>query len=221
MVGNTFRRLADFQRDDSLAIRLRLRRIALFRKLASSLPKPVRILDVGGTEVFWERMGFAGDTDFLITLLNLFASETHYPNLTSVVGDGRDMRGYKDGEFDVVFSHSVIEHVGGYEDQQRMAREVQRVGKRYFVQTPNFYFPFELHFLFPFFQFLPLWLKVFLLRHLNLGWYGEIADKAEAARTANSVRLLKKRELARLFPEATILSEKFCGLVISLIVYKW
>ena len=175
---------------------------------------------MGGTEIFWERMGFAGDEDNKITLLNLSKVEIHYPNFKGTVGDARNMREFRDGEFNLVFSNSVIEHVGGYEDQKRMAKEVQRVGKRYFLQTPNFYFPFEPHFMFPFFQFFPLWLKVFMLRHFNLGWYTKIYDKGQAIKTANSIRLLKKQELMELFPEATIHEEKFCGLTYSFIIYK-
>jgi len=218
---NLLRNSADFQRDNSLALRLRLKRIALFKELISPLPKPLTILDVGGTEIFWERMGFVGDENVQITLLNLSEIETHYPNFKSVAGDARNMHQFGDGEFDVVFSNSVIEHVGEYQDQKQMAKEVQRIGKRYFLQTPNFYFPFEPHFLFPFFQFFPLWLKVFLLRHFNLGWHAKIPDKGQAIKTANSVRLLKKRELKELFPGAIVHEEKFWGLTISFIVYMW
>ena len=221
MMRNYFKKLGDFRRDDSLAIKLRLKRIALLKELIFCLPKPIRFLDVGGTEIFWERMGFAGNKDIEIILLNLSEVEIHYPNFKSVVGDARNMPEFRDGEFDVVFSNAVIEHVGGYEEQKQMAKEVQRVGKRYFLQTPNFYFPFEPHFLFPFFQFFPLWLKVFLLRHFNLGWYNKIPDKPQAIKTANSIRLLKKRELKQLFPRATIYEQKFYGLTISFIVYRW
>jgi hypothetical protein len=164
-------------------------------------------------------MGLAGDRNFEITLLNLSQIEIHHSNLESVVGDARNMREFGDGEFDVVFSNSVIEHVGDYKNQKQMALEVQRVGKRYFLQTPNFYFPFEPHFLFPFFQFFPLWLKVFLIRHFNLGWYNRVSGKEQALRTASSVRLLKKWELKELFPNAIICNERFAGLTISFIVF--
>jgi len=221
MMRNLLRNSADFRRDNSLALKLRLKRIALFKELISPLPKPLTILDVGGTEIFWERMGFARDKNVKITLLNLSQIETHGPWFKTALGDARNMHQFGDADFDVVFSNSVIEHVGGYEDQKQMAKEVQRIGKRYFLQTPNFYFPFEPHFLFPFFQFFPLWLKVFLLRHFRLGWYDKIPDKGEAIKTANSVRLLKKEELKELFPGAVIYDEKFGGLTISFIVYMW
>lgn len=220
MSRKIFSKLADFSEDDSLAMKLRLKTIALFEELIRSLPKPLRIIDVGGTEIFWERMGFSGDEAVDITLLNLSEEKTNYPNIKSIAGDGRKMHQFRNGEFDIAFSHSVIEHVGEYHDQKQMANELQRVGKRYFIQTPNFYFPFEPHFLFPFFQFFPLWLKLFMLRHFNLGWYNKITDKEEAIKTINSIRLLKEWELKELFPRATIYENKFWGLTQSFILYK-
>ncbi len=43
---------------------------------------------------------------------------------------------FKDKSYDIVFSNSVIEHVGNLEKQKQFADEVQRVGKSYFIQTP-------------------------------------------------------------------------------------
>jgi hypothetical protein len=60
MIRDTFIKLADARKDDSLVTKIRLKRIAIFRRLVSHLPKPLRILDVGGTELFWKKMGLAG-----------------------------------------------------------------------------------------------------------------------------------------------------------------
>ena len=99
----------------------------------------------------------------------------------------------------------MIEHVGGYTDQQRMAGEIRRVGRRYFVQTPNRYFPIEPHFLFPGFQFLPESARRRLWR------LGMPRTPYEA------IELLDAAELRELFPDAVILRERAAGLTKSLI----
>lgn len=218
MIRDALRRMLNVSRDDSFIIKVRRKRIAFFRELTAPLPKPVRILDVGGTALFWEKMGLAGDPDYLVTILNLYESESIHPNITIVVGDAIDMREYEDGSFDVAFSNSVIEHVGGPDEQRRMAEEVIRIARRYFVQTPSRSFPFEPHFLFPFFQFFPLALKVFLIRHFSIGWIPKIPDKVEATRAAKSVRLLNRSEIEDLFPGGEIYEEKLFGLTSSFIV---
>lgn len=214
------KKYAECRDADSLSARLRRKRFALFRRLLGDLPRPARILDVGGTESFWETMGFAGHGDLTIVLLNLSAEPTTRPNFASVAGDSRDLGGFGDGEFDVVFSNSVIEHLGSYRDQVRMAREVHRVGKRYFVQTPNRYFPIEPHFVCPFFQFLPRPFQVFLLQHLRLGTYERLPARQRALEAVAEFRLLTGRELAALFPGAMLWKEKFLGLTKSFVVYK-
>jgi hypothetical protein len=219
MIRTILRKFANVNKKDSLAIKLRYKRMALFKELIAPIPKPLSILDIGGTEIFWENMGLAGVKGIEITLINLTKIETHNPNIKSIVGDARNMNEIQDNEYEIAFSHSVIEHVGGYKDQKKMASEVQRVGKRYFIQTPNFYFPIEPHFLFPFFQFFPIDFKVFLLRHLKLGWSDTILDKEQAKKRADSIRLLKKRELMKMFPSSTVREEKLWGLTISLIAY--
>jgi len=219
MMGKNLKKMFDVSRDDSAVMKVRRQRIALFRDLAAPLPKPLKLIDVGGTELFWENMGFADDPDYEITILNLSRTDSRHSNIRLVAGDARDMRGFADGAFDVAFSNSVIEHVGGPSEQRRMAREVMRVGRRYFVQTPNWSFPLEPHFLFPGFQFFPLALKVFLIQRFSLGWYPKIPDREEALAAANSVRLLKRREVEELFSGGTIREEKIFGITSSFIVY--
>ena len=124
-----------------------------------------------------------------------------------------------DRAFDVVFSNSVIEHLGIFEDQQSMAAEIRRVGKRYYVQTPNRFFPIEPHFLVPFFQFLPIGLKARMLRRIDLGWYKKVPSLELARKTVQSIRLLSEKDLSKLFPEAHLYRERFCGLVKSFVAY--
>ena len=182
--------------------------------------RPVRILDVGGTEDFWMMMGVDTLADADITLLNLARQRATGHRFTSVAGDARDLSRYGDGSFDVVFSNSVIEHLGpGFAGQQQMANEIMRVGKRYFVQTPNRYFPLEPHFLTPGFQFLPVGLRVWLVSGFALGWYDRIPDKSEAKREVESVELLSETQVRHLFPGARIYKERIAGLTKAFVAY--
>jgi ubiquinone/menaquinone biosynthesis C-methylase UbiE len=213
------RKLADPTKNDSIATKTRQRNFELFRSLISKTPRPIKILDIGGTQYYWENVNFIERNDVKIVLLNTSQEETTLPNFKSVVGDARQLDEFKDKEFDIVFSHSVIEHVGGFNDQVKMSDEIRRIGKRYFLQTPNRFFPIEPHFLFPLFQFLPLFLKVYLVSHFDIGWYRRTSDKKKALELVNSIRLLTEKEVREMFPGATIYREIFMGLVKSFIVY--
>jgi hypothetical protein len=210
--------LADNRNPDSLAARMRKKRFSLFLELLASLRRPISILDVGGTQSFWEAMGFGQYDDVRVTLLNLYPQPTSLANFTSICGDARAMV-FSNKSFDVVFSNSVIEHVGGISDQLRMAGEIQRVGIRYFVQTPNKYFPIEPHFLFPFFQFLPLNLRVWLLQHFSLGWHTRTPDPASAREQVAGVELLSRKQFSGMFPNATIVEERLGGMTKSFVAY--
>jgi SAM-dependent methyltransferase len=211
------RTLADHRDPASLAARLRRRRFSLFEGLLARLAGPLRILDVGGLPGFWRVIRFdrAGVS---ITLLNV-DPVSEPTGFRCVKGDARDMRMFRDGEFDVVFSNSVIEHVGAFADQQAMAAEVRRVGKRYFVQTPNKYFPIEPHFLVPGFQFLPDHVRAGWLARRRVGWYPRAESYEAALAEVTRIRLLSRSQFQRLFPEGRLHRERFLGLTKSFVVY--
>lgn len=214
------RKLVDNRDPDSLAGRMRRRRFAFFLSLLSRIERPARILDVGGTQNFWEVMGACNREDQRVTLLNLEVQLVSSSNFESVAGDARDLSRYGDASFDVVFSNSVIEHLGpSFADQQLMANEIRRVGKRYFVQTPNRLFPIEPHFLTPGFQFLPTSARVWAVTHFDVGWYKKIPDRDAARHAVESISLLTQGQLRRLFPGALIYKEKFLGLTKSFVAY--
>jgi len=201
------------------AVRFRRKRFALFRTLVSALARPIRILDVGGEQQFWEKMGFAEEANIEIVLLNVKYLPVDRPNFRFVLGDAANMAAFRDGEFDVVFSNSVIEHLGDYARQRRMAEEVRRVGQRYVLQTPNRHFPVEPHFLFPFFQFMPMRMRVLMLTRFGVGWHDREPVRSRAEETIRSIRLLTLRELRELFPNARIWRERFLGLTKSFVVF--
>jgi len=213
--------LADNCDPQSLASRLRRQRMAWFVELLNAVPAPVRVLDVGGTVAFWRSTAADWLPRCQVTLVNLRPEDTgDLPGATAVAGDARHMPRFADRSFDLCFSNSVIEHVGTLYDQRAMAREIRRVAHGYFVQTPYRHFPLEPHFLVPFWQYLPAGVRAALFRRFRLGWMGRQPDPFLARAEVEQVRLLNRREMRVLFPDATLLAERVGPLVKSLVARK-
>lgn len=184
-----------------------------------------RILDLGGTYYYWTI--FPADWleryNVTITLLNL--DEISLPpeageRFESVVGNACKLGSYKDGEFDLVHSNSVIEHVGTWGDMSSMAAESARVGKAYYHQTPYFWFPIEPHFLCPMIHWLPMSLRAKIARRVALGNWPK-ADSFDAAMKAQTSAVLLDRSMMRtLFSDAKVEFEFFCGLPKSLVAFS-
>lgn len=122
-------RIIDNKQKNSLATLLHRKRFILFNSMINSLPRPITILDVGGTEIFWKTMGFTNEPGIEIILLNKTKVSVDLPNFTSIVGDARDMSIFKEREVDIVFSNSVIEHLGKYENQLLMAQKFKELAR--------------------------------------------------------------------------------------------
>jgi SAM-dependent methyltransferase len=95
---------------------------------------------------------------------------------------------FADGEFDLVYCSSVIEHVPG-EQRAAFAAEIRRVGRGWFVQTPAYSFPIEPHSLLPGAQWLPARLRRPYWRLGATGGWEEIS-------------LLRRAEIQALFGRA-------------------
>ncbi|WGF93438.1 class I SAM-dependent methyltransferase [Aequorivita marisscotiae] len=214
--------LADYNNKKSLANRFRDRRFRFFenqlKKIAPKKGAVLTILDVGGTESFWVNRGYHKNPDIHITLLNLTKAETQHDNMESVVGNACDLSEYSDNTFDLVFSNSVIEHLYSYENQELMAKEVQRVGENYYIQTPNKYFFIEPHYLLPYFQFLPRKTKLFVLSKTRLSRGNKLSMEKAKDKVAE-IQLLSLKDMNHLFPRAKIFKEKFLGMNKSLTAY--
>ena len=156
------------------------------------------VLDIGADELGFGESEGCGTLNFFeelypwphrITALGLHDGagfRSRYPSTPYVQGDALALP-FEDGEFDIVFSNAVIEHVGGREQQRLFVSETVRVGRQVFVTTPNRRFPVEVHTALPFVHWLPERLAHASYDAFGRGW-------------AKDIRLLSRRELASLFP---------------------
>src|ERR1039458_9145133 len=99
----SIRQLATGGNPNSFSNKLRARRFRQFEALIADLPRPLRILDVGGTNQFWENRGWTGRSDVQIFSLNLVAEEQRHENITPLAGDATDLAQFVDDSFAVAF----------------------------------------------------------------------------------------------------------------------
>jgi SAM-dependent methyltransferase len=182
---------------DAISVRSRERKLRLFMEELQPTPETT-VLDVGADELGFGEGDGCGTLNFFeerypwperVTALGLHDGtgfRARYPHIPYVQGDACDLP-FRDGEFDIVFSNAVIEHVGGRERQRKLVSEAIRVGRRAFITTPNRRFPVELHTRLPLVHWLPDGAAHPLYR-------------AVGKEFATEVRLLTRRSFASLFP---------------------
>lgn len=203
----------------NLELSRRTRRHRYFLQALKACGRSPVVLDVGGTLAYWKSFDFPQGVTPRIVLLNTFAQESG--QFEALLGDARDLSRFADRQFDIVFSNSVIGHVGGFSDQLLMASEVRRVGSRFFVQAPNHAFPIDWRTLVPFFHRLPARVQAWCFLRCRVGRYQRAKDAGEAWEWATRVRNLRRHELAQLFPGATVLEERVLGFTKSFIVHNF
>jgi SAM-dependent methyltransferase len=175
-----------------LAARARVRRHERFFAL-TRLDPGARVLDVGCGQIGLR----AFEPDLAITGVDL-QERPAYPG-HFVRADAAEGLPFADGEFDLVYCSSVIEHVAPSR-RHAFAEEIRRVARGWFVQTPAYSFPVEPHSLLPAAHWLPAGLR---RRYWRLG----------AAGGWEEISLLRRREMEELFGPAR--AERFAGLAKS------
>lgn len=193
----------------------RTRRMQAFWQVLNLNPE-TRVLDVGGSLFNWQLLLQQPQ----LVLINISMQRINKKAAARwLIADGMKMP-FKPDTFDIAYSNSVIEHLGTWENQQAFAVECQRVGQRYYVQTPNKWFPIEPHLLTPFIHWLPRSWQRRLLRNFTVwGWLVRPTPQ-QCDELMAEIRLLTKAELQRLFPDAEIWHERIFGMTKSLIAVK-
>jgi hypothetical protein len=118
----------------------------------------------------------------------------------------------------LIYSNSVIEHVGSTENQKRFAAEVLRAGLALWIQTPAQEFFFEPHYMAFFIHWFPRSWQARMLRRGSLWGVLNKPTQAQCDDYVHYNRLLTHKEVQRLFPECRIIKERFLGLTKSYIV---
>ncbi|MGB8818692.1 MAG: class I SAM-dependent methyltransferase [Rhizobiaceae bacterium] len=211
----------------SIEFSFRARRFQEIRRIMEEILEEkgsCHVLDLGGSEKYWligEDFIKANRERLHFTIINPEPQESTDTGLFSFsVGDATDPDLFKDQSFDLVHSNSVIEHVGNWDAIQRFADNTRRLGKRYFMQTPNFWFPYEPHFRFPGFQWLPASLRALMMTKMKLGFFAKQETYAEAKCHVDSIRLLSAGEIHKLLPDATIKRERIFGMAKSIMAIR-
>ncbi|MFT9386596.1 class I SAM-dependent methyltransferase [Acetobacter sp.] len=177
--------------------------------------KPIDLIDIGGSLVFWLSIPEDTRNKCSINMLNLPGALENLPpaeerlreTVKMIVGDARDLRMFSDQSFDMVVCNSVIEHVGNWLDMRAAANEARRVGKRGWIQVPAFEFPLEQHFLLPFIHWLADPLQVNIIRLFRPSFKVMSVDDQYMA--VYHTRPLTRAQFKSLLPNTDMLSERF------------
>jgi hypothetical protein len=179
----------------------------------------MHVLDLGGTAESWVRAPTRPRSVHLVNTVEQQREEL--PSwITSEVGDACALdEQLLSGRFDLVYSNSVIEHVGGHARRLEFAGMVAAAAPRHWIQTPYRYFPIEPHWVAPMTQFLPLWLRSQILRYWPLAHTRASSFEQEVA-TQLGTELLGVTHLRHYFPASDVHYERFGGLVKSIVAVR-
>lgn len=195
----------------------RPRRIKALKAQFPLLEDPtITILDVGGVAAWWTDVKPASRAITVVNMDGLHESTCTAAGIKFMVADGRNLP-FADKQFDFVLSNSVIEHVGGLEDQRRFAAEMVRCGKSIYMQTPNRWFPVEPHLIALFIHWFPFSVLRHLVRWFSVWGLVHRPTQKQVDDFLRDTRLLTRQEVVSIFPDCKFEDEKVLGLSKSFI----
>lgn len=186
------------------AAKRRARRMQDFVRRMNIAPG-LRVLDLGGTPWIWNHVPVPLD----ITFVNLKHGQTWpadhpFHRFQFQIGDACDLPHLSDKSFDIVFSNSVIEHVGERARRRTFAEEAKRLARAYWIQTPVKSFPIEAHSGMPYWWYYPAPMRQYFVAR----WKERLPPWTEMI---EGTTFVSNREMDELFPGASSYAEWVLG----------
>ncbi|NDV25261.1 bifunctional 2-polyprenyl-6-hydroxyphenol methylase/3-demethylubiquinol 3-O-methyltransferase UbiG [Desulfovibrio sp. JC010] len=194
------------------------------------------VLDLGGGRgsFFYDNLDLVQKRNLRVVVADISAQDLLVAKSrgfeTFTLNDG-GLGALEDGQFETVFCNSVIEHVNLPKDQvwdyraddfyakafavQRVfAADIERVARKYFVQTPCVHFPLESHSWLPAFYAYPKSRAMHVARLEKISRYW-------IKSTSPDFNLLNEKQMRELFPHADeVVSNRVLGFPKELIAYR-
>ncbi len=211
------------------------KRFMQFLELVKPSPSET-ILDLGGAQgtFFHDNMDLVREYNLKVVIADIKSDDlmvAEKRGFSTYLMQEDELSGMESGAFDVVFCNSVIEHVTipkncvwdstgqdfyekAYCTQRAFAADIERISKKFYVQTPCVNFPIESHSWLPSFYAYPKDRDkhVKRLKMLNKYWIKS---------TVPDFNLLNEKQFADIFPSATaILCNRVLGFPKELIAYR-
>jgi hypothetical protein len=203
--------IADPEEQPSIGTSLRAKRWELFHRRFPDIER-MRVLDLGGVVQHWRNCPVKPASVVVVNLL----PEAGDDRITAVQGDAcNPPPAVQNAKFDLVYSNSTIEHVGGHARRCDFADVIHAMAPYHWIQTPYRYFPIEPHWLFPGLQFLPQCTRAWAIRHWPLS--PARPNPEQALRDVLEVDLLSTTQMQYHFPRSEVVRERVLGLTKSLI----
>jgi ubiquinone/menaquinone biosynthesis C-methylase UbiE len=203
------------------------------------LVKPLsgeKIIDLGGAQgtFFYENIDLVKEYDLQVVIADINSDSLKVAEsrgFSTYLMRENELPEMEAGMFDIVFCNSVIEHVTfpkecvwnytqdnfyikALDIQKNFSRNIERISKKYYVQTPCIDFPVESHTWLPSFYSYPPNRKLHVERLKNISKYWIKA-------TTPDYNLLSEEQFTSFFPSATgVFCNRVLGFAKELIAYR-
>jgi hypothetical protein len=202
---------------DSWSSRRRAERAEWLSKAFPGLAE-MNVLDLGGDPSTWQQAPVRPRHVHVVNIEKL-----DQPDLDWIEVDRGDACALPPAiasrRYDLVFSNSVLEHVGGHERRVRFAETAHAMAPAHWVQTPYRYFPVEPHWVAPGMQYLPVRMRAAMARRWPLA-HVRSSNLRDALDGVLWTELVDRTQMRYYFPDSAILSERVFGLPKSLIAVR-